>query len=54
LVSSHNLLGFNRIEVNTKGGHLAVEYDKTGEESFENIYLCGPATYVFKGEIEVK
>lgn len=51
LVFAHNENGFNRIEVQTKGGHLAVEFDKTGEERFENIWLCGPATFVFKGEI---
>ncbi len=53
LVFAHNDNGFNRIEVQTKGGHLAVEFDKTGEESFENIWLCGPATFVFKGEIRI-
>lgn len=51
LVFAHNEKGFNRIEVKTKGGHLAVEFDKTGEVSFENIWLCGPATFVFKGEV---
>jgi len=54
LVYSHNDNGFNRVEVQTLGGHLAVEYDKTGEESFENIWLCGPAEFVFKGETVVK
>lgn len=53
LVFAHNEKGFNRIEVQTKGGHLAVEFEKTGENSFENIWLCGPATFVFKGEIEI-
>jgi len=51
LVFAHNDNGFNRIDVQTKGGKLAVEFDKTGEEQFENIWLCGPATFVFKGEI---
>jgi diaminopimelate epimerase len=51
LMSAHNDLGFNRIEVITKGGRLAVEFDKTGENTFENIFLCGPATFVFKGEL---
>ena len=53
LVCAHNDLGFNRVEVKTKGGHLAVEFDKKGTERFENIWLCGPATFVFKGEIEL-
>ena len=54
LVFAHNDNGFNRIEVQTKGGHLAVEFDKTHEHHFENIWLCGPATYVFKGEITLE
>lgn len=53
LVFAHNDNGFNRIEVQTKGGYLAVEFDKTGEQSFENIWLCGPAHFVFKGEFNV-
>lgn len=54
LVYAHNEKGFNRIEVQTLGGHLAVEYDKTGEDHFENIWLCGPADYVFSGTVKVK
>ncbi len=53
LVFAHNDMGFNRIEVQTKGGKLAVEFDKTGDDSFSNIWLCGPATFVFHGEIDV-
>ena len=53
LVFAHNENGFNRIEVQTKGGHLAVEFDKTGDESFREIWLCGPAVFSFKGSIEL-
>jgi len=53
LVFAHNENGFNRIEVQTKGGRLAVEFDKTGDQSFKNIWLCGPAVFVFKGNIEL-
>lgn len=53
LVFAHNDIGFNRIEVKTKGGDLAVEFDKIAEDKFTNIWLCGPAEFVFKGEIEV-
>ena len=51
LVAANNDNGFNRIEVKTIGGNLAVEFDKTSETSFKNIWLCGPAIFVFKGEI---
>lgn len=53
LMSAHNDRGFNRVEVKTPGGHLSVEYNKTGDSSFEDIWLCGPATFVFKGELEL-
>lgn len=51
LVSAYNESGFNRVEVTTPGGRLAVEFDKNGEKSFTNIWLCGPATFVFEGNI---
>ena len=53
LVFSQEGTGFNRIDVTTLGGELAVEFDKLSETSFENIWLCGPATFVFKGSIEI-
>jgi len=53
LVYAHNDNGFNHVEVKTLGGKLAVEFDKKGENIFENIWLCGPADFVFKGEAEI-
>jgi diaminopimelate epimerase len=51
LVCAHNELGFNRVEVQTLGGNLAVEFKKHENDTFNDIWLCGPATFVFKGEI---
>ena len=51
LVNAHNDHGFNHIEVKTNGGDLYVEYEKTGETSFENIWLAGPAEKVFDGSV---
>lgn len=53
LVFAHNDNGFNRVEVKTPGGKLAVEFDKMSESSFKNIWLCGPAVCVFKGKVEI-
>jgi len=53
IISAHNERGFNRVEVKTLGGNLSVEYDKINEVTFENIWLCGPAEFVFKGEIDL-
>ena len=46
-------LGFNRVEVTTLGGNLAVEFDKVSDNKFENIWLCGPTKFVFTGTINV-
>jgi diaminopimelate epimerase len=54
LVSAHNDNGFNRVEVKTEGGNLSVEFDKKSDTDFVNIWLCGPATFVFAGEIVLK
>ncbi len=42
----------NKITVLTQGGTLIVELSKT-DNGFNNIWLTGPAEYVFKGEINV-
>ena len=53
LMNAHNEKGFNRVEVKTPGGHLSVEFNKIDEQHFDNIWLCGPAEMVYKGEIEI-
>lgn len=53
LVCYHNENGFNEVEVKTLGGILSVEFDKVDEYKFENIWLCGPATLVYEGDIEI-
>lgn len=53
IVSAHNDKGFNRVEVKTLGGNLSVEYNKIDEDHYDNVWLCGSAEFVFKGEIEI-
>jgi diaminopimelate epimerase len=42
-----------RIPVQTLGGGLEVRFTRTGERSFQNIWLCGPATLVFEGDVTI-
>ncbi len=53
LMSAHNDVGFNEVEVLTNGGKLSVEFNKVSDEVFTDIYLCGPATFVYKGNINI-
>lgn len=43
------------IPIQTKGGALEVkfEFDKEEEEKFCDVWLCGPATQVFSGVIQI-
>ena len=41
----------NIINLNVEGGQLKVSFDKV-EDTYKNVMLIGPATQVFKGEIE--
>ena len=41
-----------KIKVQTRGGTLGIEVSGKGTEE-EKIYLQGPATFVYKGEIEI-
>lgn len=50
LAFAHNPKGFNNVEVVTPGGMLHVEFNKINNTSFEDIWLCGPAEFVYSGE----
>lgn len=41
-----------QVVVQTPGGTLEVKFN-WGSNGFEDIYLCGPAQYVFQGEIDI-
>ena len=53
LLCAHNDRGFNEVQVQTNGGKLSVEFDKIDDDNFEEIYLCGPAKFVFSGVIKI-
>jgi diaminopimelate epimerase len=43
----------NACKITTLGGMLTVKFDKVLAHTFYNIWLEGPATFIFKGEIEL-
>ena len=42
-----------KVPIQTKGGELMVRLEAKENDSFQNIWLCGKAEQVFKGEIEI-
>jgi diaminopimelate epimerase len=53
LVCHHNDVGYNDVTVDTKGGQLVVKYERSYENAYTNIWLCGPAEKSFEGKMEV-
>lgn len=53
LVCHHNDVGYNEINVKTRGGQLIVKYDRNYDNSYTNIWLCGPAEKAFDGKVDV-
>ena len=41
------------IKIQTLGGNLSVNFEKKGDDTFQNIFLSGPATLVYEGQIEI-
>ncbi len=46
-------LGERTVNIHTKGGPLKVQFEGKENDRFENIWLIGPATPVFTGQVEV-
>ncbi|WP_299682620.1 diaminopimelate epimerase [uncultured Tenacibaculum sp.] len=47
-----NKIESKTVDLQVEGGNLAVTFDYT-DNSYKNIHLIGPATFVFKGSIEI-
>lgn len=53
LVNAQSTPGTQRMEVDTLGGRLSVEFERTAEGQFQEIWLCGPALRVFHGTLDL-
>lgn len=53
IVCHHNDVGYNDVTVITKGGKLVVKYDRSYENAYTNIWLCGPTEKSFVGKVDI-
>lgn len=42
------------IPVKTNGGDMEVRFNKIDQQHYQDIWLCGPAEFVFEGDINIK
>jgi len=48
-----NIDGLQEMAIKVEGGELAVSFNRVSEQQYEDIWLIGPAAFVFKGEINI-
>ncbi len=53
LVQCRSDIGLNYVRISTPGGTLMVKCKNLDGNHFTDILLCGPARFVFKGEISI-
>lgn len=52
-ISSGFKINSNQFKIKTKGGNLEVHFNKINNNQIKDIWLIGPATYVFNGTIMI-
>lgn len=52
-LASSEKMGWQLIPVTVEGGLLHIEFDRINEQEFKNIWLIGPAEFVFSGTITI-
>jgi diaminopimelate epimerase len=52
-LASSTTMGHQTMAVHVEGGLLQIEFDRVGQLEFNNIWLIGPAQFVFSGTIEI-
>ena len=52
MAKMNNTTGHQNTKIKTLGGLMEINFDYDGE-SFTNVFLCGPAKFVFKGELKL-
>ena len=53
IAASENTYKNYQTNISTPGGNLQVQFDKLDDHTFKNVYLIGPATFVYKGTITI-
>ncbi len=46
-------VGNHSLNIQTKGGNLKVSFEQTSKGHFRNVWLTGPAEYVFEGQFSL-
>lgn len=53
IAMSADTLGHQDTKIRTLGGSLLINFNKVDTQNYNNVWLCGPASLVFEGQITI-
>lgn len=53
IAMSAETLGYQETKIRTLGGSLLIKFNKVNAQNYNNVWLCGPASLVYKGQITI-
>ena len=53
IAMSADTLGHQETKIRTLGGSLLIKFNKVDAQNYNNVWLCGPASLVFEGQITI-
>lgn len=53
IAMSAETIGHQETKIRTLGGNLLIKFNKVDTQNYNNVWLCGPASFVFEGQITI-
>jgi len=53
MAMSYDTTGLQETKIRTLGGSLLIKFNKIDAQHFTDVWLCGPASFVFDGQITI-
>jgi diaminopimelate epimerase len=53
IAMSNDTTGEQETKIKTLGGDLLIKFNKVNAQHFTNVWLCGPATFVYDGQVTI-
>ena len=53
IAMSADSIGAHQTKIRTLGGSLLIKFNKVDAQHYNNVWLCGPASFVYAGQISI-
>jgi diaminopimelate epimerase len=53
IAMSADSIGAHETKIRTLGGKLLIKFNKVDAQHYNNVWLCGPASFVYEGQITI-